>query len=888
MSGYSQHGAAYGQTGGGYGSAYGGAYRQMFHSKAATRRKPVKPPLINYPRRGYGPIHRWLPSWRFVLGTMMFPVGIGAGLFYGAWYTTHIPDNLDSVNSQITTIYYNDAVVLPDGSVQGTPIGTLAKERRIIVDLADLPAYVGNAVVASEDQTFWTNQGVDLRGIARALYNNVRGGQRQGASTLTQQYVERYYTDTVSDYVGKAKEAIMALKVSQEQPKEQILAGYLNTIYWGRGAYGIEAASQMYFGHPSSELTISESAMLAGIIPSPSRWDPSKDEKTARNRFDRTIAMMLQGEFITEAEAQAASFPEYLPPPKLTGGNDGQNGYLINEVVRELTRSGPFAANPEQITTLGLNIITTIDHDLQADAGRIGDCLHPATIAPQVAWVEPEEPAFDGEAQAKFCKDLLGNPDKLPSPNLQMGLVSVDPTNGEYKALYGGQNYAEVQFNFATDGRAQGGSTFKPFTLIAALEEGHQLNEVFDGNSGIEIEGWQSAKALRNYGNISYGNIDLIKATANSVNTVFAQLNIEVGPWHTADIAHTLGIPDVTDPAAAGYIADNPANVLGTASVRPVDLAHAYATIAGDGYEVTPHIVREVHNLRGDTLYEGPTERWLRVPTEFIDATTYALQQVVQSGSGKGALSVKGPNGEFRPIAGKTGSANDNLAAWFAGYTPQLVTVVGLHQDTDDGLGEETITPFGRWKEMTGSTFPVTAWATFMKAALAGQEVIPFHEYTPPLPELPEGCFFDEAEVLICQHEGEDGYWVGDEFVPNPTPSPTPTVPELNYVTVPSGLVGGSYDGAASALSAVGLTPQRVNQQTASAPAGTVISVSSAGQLVPPGSIIVVTVAEALPVVTPPPPPVDPTPEPTPTVTPTGEPVAPPEPPPANILGPKR
>ena len=805
------------------------AYRQTvdwrtLRAQKSANQKRGKRPLINYPRRGLGPVHRWLPSWRVLLGLVLFPAGVAGGLFYGAWYTTEIPDNLDSVNAQITTIYYNDAVVQPDGSVIGTPIGTLAKERRILVDLADLPEYVGNAVVASEDQTFWTNNGVDLRGIARALYNNIRGGSRQGASTLTQQYVERYYTDTVTDYVGKAKEAVMALKVSEAQPKEQILNGYLNTIYWGRGAYGIEAASQMYFGHPAAELNISESALLAGIIPSPSRWDPSKDEATAKLRWERSISRMAQGGFITAAEAESASFPAYLPPPQLTGGNDGQAGYLMNEVVRELSRSGPFAENPEAITTRGLNIITSINHDLQAEAERIANDI-----------------PLDGDHPA--------------SPNLQMALVSIDPTNGEYVTLYGGKNYAEVQFNFATDGRAQAGSTFKPFTLIAALETGHRLSEVFNGDSGIEIEGWDSPTNLRNYGNISYGDIDLIKATANSVNTVFAQLNIEVGPYHTTDVAHQLGIPDITNPAAAGYIADNPANVLGTASVRPVDLAHAYATIAGDGYEVTPHIVREVHSLTGDVLYEGPTNRVPRVNPEIIDATTYALQQVVKSGSGKPALQVKGPGGEFRPIAGKTGTANDNLAAWFVGFTPQLVTVVGLHQDTADGTGEEPITPFGKWREITGSAFPVTAWTEFMQVALADQPVIPFPDYTPPPPEVPENCYLDETETLVCFEENPEDGWVDGGNVP----TAPPTIPPIEYVMVPEGLVGTNVSTATSILSGLGLNSEIVYEEIdpALVAPDTVRAVMSAGQAVPPGSTIRLTVAKA-PILAPPPEPTPP------------------------------
>jgi membrane peptidoglycan carboxypeptidase len=763
---------------------------------------------------------------------------LAAGVFVAAWYTTHIPEGLDSVNDQITTIYYSDGV---------TQIGTLAKERRVIVDIADLPDYVGNAVVASEDQTFWTNVGVSPTAIARAVFNNLIGGQRQGASTLTQQYVERYYTDTVTDYIGKAKEGIIALKVTAEQPKEQILSGYLNTIYWGRGAYGIEAASQAYFGKPAAELTVSESAMLAGIIPSPSRWDPSKDEATARSRFERTLGMMFDGGFITQEQVESAAFPAYLPPPTLTGGNDGQAGYLMNEVVRELSRTGPFADNPEQITTKGLNIVTTIDKTLQDEAVRIAQIP-----------TEGDKPASD---------------------HLQMALVSIDPSNGEIVTLYGGDDYSKVQFNYATDGRAQGGSTFKPFTLIAALQHGHLLNEVYNGDSGIPIEGWDSPKALNNYGGISYGEIDLVTATANSVNTVYAQLNIAIGPEFTADVAHQLGIPDVTNPGAPGFIADNAANVLGTASVRPIDLARAYSTIASGGFETTPHIVREVRSIQGDILYRGATEQTMRVETEIIDATTYAMQQVVLQGSGKGASAVRGPNGEARDIAGKTGTANDNLAAWFVGFTPQLVTLVGLHQDTADGLGEETITPFGRWREITGSSFPVTAWTEFMQVALAGKPVVPFNDYKPPPPVLPLGCTLNEETNEIMCPEGcvlennvltcAEGCFIdeiGSFVCPTPTPTPTPTE---ELVMIPD-LTGSTAEAAGATLAAFGLSASYSYQESTVAIPGTVLSVGGAGTFVPVGTVVNVVVAQAPP--SPSPSPTDPTVSPSPTETPTDPP----------------
>ncbi|MDR2703591.1 MAG: transglycosylase domain-containing protein [Cellulomonadaceae bacterium] len=787
--------------------------------KVANKRR-----FWDYPASGYGPVRRWLPSWRVVLGTGLSVTAFGAGVFTSAWFNNDIPSNLDTVNDQLTTIYYSDGV---------TELGTLAKERRILVNYTTLPQYVGEAVVASEDQTFWTNIGVSPKGIARALYNNLKGGARQGASTITQQYIERYYTDTSTGYLGKAQEGILALKITQQQEKEQILQGYLNTIYWGRGTYGIEAASQAYFGHSATELSVSEAALLAGIIPSPSRWDPDVNEAQARFRWQRTLDYMAALGTISAEEAQTAVFPHYLPKPNYQGANAGQAGYLINEVVRELRAAPQFVGDPESIETRGLKIITTIDKDLQDEAVRIYEEI-------------PRE----------------GDPHPA-SPQLQMALVALEPMNGEYKALYGGQDYATAQFNFATDGRAQGGSTFKPFTLIAALEDGHQLYERFDGNSGIPIEGWDSKSNLRNYGGISYGTIDLLTATANSVNTVYAQLNIEIGPEKTAEVAHRLGIPDVTNDQAPGYIAANAANVLGTASVRPVDLARAYATIAGGGYAITPHIVRDVFTLKGELIYRGPTERQLVAEPEVMAATAYAMERVVTSGSGRVAQQVKGPDGGLRDIAGKTGTANDNLAAWFAGFTPQLVTVVGIHQDTPDGRGEEPITPFGKWREMTGSSFPVTAWAEFMQVALEGQPVEKFLPYTMPPnpePEPEELCVAqgESGEDGVIGADGEDGA-IGTGCIPanaedplNPDGVPgqpgqsgqpeAPTV-ESRLVEIPTGLEGKPIADVAAVLKALGLQLATQYSDSDAIEPEHVISVQSAGIQVPEGSTITVLVS---------------------------------------------
>ncbi|MDR2723461.1 MAG: transglycosylase domain-containing protein [Cellulomonadaceae bacterium] len=771
--------------------------------------------LWNYPRKGLGPIRRWLPSWRVVLGAFIAVVAMVGGLVGAAWATTSIPDNLDSVNDQLTTIYYDDGV---------TEIGTLAKEKRIKISYGDLPEYVGNAVVASEDSTFWTNSGIDPKGIVRALVNNLSGGSRQGASTLTQQYVERYYTDSTTTYAGKAKEVILAMKVSQAQSKEEILQGYLNTIYWGRGAYGIEAASKAYFGKSAKDLTISEAAMLSGIIPSPTRWDPAVNEDQAKARFDRSIKRMTEAGFITQGEAAEAAFPEYLPKPDLANSKGGQAGYLMNEVVRELTRKGGlYADNPESLETHGLKITTTIHKPFQDQAVVVADSI-------------PHE--GDGAA----------------SPNLQMALVSIDPTNGEIKTLYGGKDFVERNFNYATDGRAQGGSTFKPFTLIGALEEGVSLQQRFNGNSRAVIPGYptEGNRGPQNFGNISYGDITLEMATANSVNSVYAALNMEIGPERTAQIAHQLGIPEAAE-GSPGFIADNPANVLGTASVRPLDLTAAYATIAGAGQRITPHIVRSVAQLDDTIIYNGPTNRTPVISQGTMGCAVEAMQKVVTEGSGKPASAVKGPHGEFRPIAGKTGTSQKNVSAWFAGFTPQLVTVVGLHQDKADGTGEESITPFGQWRrsEITGGSFPVTAWADFMKVALADEPVVQFEKCVPVKPS-------NSPSPSMSEEPSEE---------PEPSPSESATQdPQAGWVTVPDGLVGKQQSDVKATLAVLGLS-MNVSTQASDQPAETVLSISGVGTKVPPGSTITVVVSSG-PAVAPPTEPAVPSTEPTEPATP--------------------
>jgi len=727
----------------------------------------------NYPRPRKGPVQRWLPSWRIVVGTLLTGTALGAGLFVAAWSTTTIPRGLEDVQFQATTVYWGN----------GKELGTFAEQKREIVQLEDLPPYVGNAVVASEDSSFWTNNGIDLKGIGRAALNNLKGGGRQGASTLTQQYVERYYLNTTTSYAGKAREAIIALKVAQTQPKEEVLENYLNTIYWGRGTYGIQAASQEYFNKDAKDLTPSEAAMLSGIIPSPVNWDPSVNLEQAQERWKRSMREMHKQGYITDEEYAKGEFPKFQKKKEATNTQGGQKGYLLAQVKKELVKSesnpGGLLESEQELETRGLKITTTIDQKLQKTAVEVEKTLH------------------EGGTYGKANK------------NIRMSLVSMDPATGAIKALYGGPDYVKQSLNTATQDVVQAGSTFKPFTLMAALEDGHTLDEKYDGNSPYYYkdpdtgEEWEP----KNFGGYDYGQIDLTRATANSVNSVYGALNVEIGPEKTAEVAHRAGIRKSTEIDAV------PSNVLGTASVYPIDLARAYSTIAAGGYRTTPHIVAKVETLDGTVLYEGPKEQEKEFDADVTTAATYAMTKVVEEGSGEPAQALG------RPVAGKTGTSNDNKSAWFAGFVPQLTTVVGLRQyetlDLEAGKmgGQADIDRFGEWQEITGGSWPVRAWTDFMQVATDGMDVEEFPEYVPPQPTF--------------------------------TPSPTPSETEEETVTVPD-VTGWDIAKATRELEKLQLVVS-TRAQNSDQSKGTVLETRGAGQEVPVGTTVTLVVSTGQP-----------------------------------------
>ncbi len=493
---------------------------------------------------------------KWVLGIFAALLAAGIGLFAYMYITTEIPEPEKFALAEKTTVYYADGT---------TEIGSYAEQNREIIDCAVLPDYVGNAIVASEDRSFYTNKGIDLYGIARALYTNLTTGSRQGGSTITQQYAERYYLGETTSYSGKLREAFLAIKIAQAQDKSQVLCNYMNTIYLGRGAYGIQAAAKAYFNKNASDLTLSESAMLAGIIPAPSSWDPAVNQEQAEKRYDRVLSIMKEDGYITAQEKKEAQFPA-VSEIQQSNQMAGANGYLLTTVKNELVNSKAFTA--DDLETGGYKIVTTLDKDMQDEIQQVGDT----------------------------------RPEGMPE-SIQVGGIAVDQKTGSVKAMYAGNDYLTKQLNNATQATFEPGSTMKPFGLLGAAQEGVNFNTLFNGNSGLTFETTPGTTAqVPNALNTNWGYINLYQATANSVNTVFMEVNKHLGAANLAKIAHQAGIEeDIAE--------DTTYNILGINGITVWDLAQGHSTIANDGVKNTLHIVDTVLTSDGSKeLYKTAQE----------------------------------------------------------------------------------------------------------------------------------------------------------------------------------------------------------------------------------------------------------------------------------------
>jgi len=638
------------------------------------------------------------------LGVLALGFSFVAGVFlFGfAYFTVSIPDPNAYVNSQSTIIQYAD----------GTEIGRIGSENRTVVTLAEIPQHVRNSVMAAEDRSFYSNRAISPIALAAAVWDNlITLGKGRGGSTITQQYAKTAFLTPERSIQRKVKELVISIKLENQFTKDEIFENYLNTIYFGRGSYGVQTASQVYFGTTVDKLTIAQAAVLASILRSPGLYDPGfKEENLPRleNRFKYVIDGLVDEGWLSEEKAAKIKFP-IINPRVTSGALAGPKGYVISWVERELNQLG---FTDEQLMIGGYIIKTTLVKNAQEAA---------------VAAVSKEAPG------------------KAPE-NLHIGLVAIKPGTGEILAMYGGQDYLKYQFNAATQGITSGGSSFKVFTLVAALEEGIPLSSVWNGDTPkVYDDGIGRAYVVNNYGEQSMGDMSLLTAMEKSVNTIFVPLGMKAGLEKVVDVARRAGVPDSVEMIAA------PSVSLGAASPHVIDLANAYATFAAQGVYAKPFIINEVQGPNKGILYQGRIQAQEVFRKDVMADLTYALSRVTTSGT----AAVVGSR-VARPTAGKTGTSNDNASAWFNGYTPEVAASVAFYRDD----ATQSLNGIGGLTSVTGGSFPARIWAEFVKGYLKNT----------PVQEFPAPAYIGGTEPINLINAIPQ---MDPALIP-PSPSPTP------------------------------------------------------------------------------------------------------------------
>jgi penicillin-binding protein 1A len=565
----------------------------------------------------------------------------------------------------------------------GQVIGHFSEQDRVDVPLTKVAPVVIDAVVSTEDRHFFTEGAINPTSSARALLSDLHGsGGLQGGSTITQQYVKQAYLSPKRTLTRKFEEAVIAFRVAQSQPKKQILDEYLNTIYWGRGAYGVQAAAQAFFAKNADQLDLPEAALLAGIIKNPGGADPAYDPKLAREYQAASLKAMVRDKKITQAQADAAlakPFPSYVIPPATSGsGSTGAAGsdYFLAAVRSQLYR----AYGRQAVDGGGLRVYTTLDPTLQSEAystvyGTSASALHPDKGDPSGA------------------------------------VVSIDD-QGHVLAMVGGQNYGRSSVNLALGAAGggtgrQAGSTFKAFMLAAVVQAGYSVNSVIPSPGQITIPDGNGPGApwkVTNYeGEAPAPALSLVDATAKSVNTVYAQVVEKLGADKLDAMAEEMGIPRSALPHP--YLSQ----VLGTADVSPLDMAAAYSTLASGGNYHSPLLITKVTTTAGKPLpLPGRASSHQVLTASQAAVEDYVLQRVVQGGTGVSA------GGIGSPVAGKTGTTENSGDAWFIGYTPKITTAMWM------GYADSvrTMDGFRGLTSVTGGTIPAELWHDYMSAAL--------------------------------------------------------------------------------------------------------------------------------------------------------------------------
>ncbi|MEU3714115.1 transglycosylase domain-containing protein [Streptomyces catenulae] len=630
---------------------------------------------------------RLFPTWRMLLGTGALLVLLVGGALVAGYLLVDIPAANSAARAQSNVYLYADGSELArDGDIN-----------RENVALSQIPRRIQRAVLAAEDRDFHTESAVDPAAMLRAAWNTATGKGKQSGSTITQQYVKNYYLGQEQTLTRKAKEFFIAIKLDREESKDKILEGYLNTSYYGRNAYGIQAASQAYYGKNVDQLSTGQGAYLAALLNAPSAYDvTAHPENRARvlARWKYVLNGMVKEHWLSAADRDAMTFPDPLSTTT-PAGLTGQRGYVVKAVTDYLTDH--HLVDEDTLRSGGYRITTTLERHRQ-------DALGHAVKAKLTGRLSDTRPV-DAYVRA--------------------GGASIDPATGRVVALYGGTDYAKQYVNSATRRDYQVGSVFKPLVFASAVQNrsvtqsGARItpNTPYDGtNKRMTVQrGHATGFAPANEDNRSYGQITVTAAMDKSVNAVFAQMGIDVGPAKVKDTAVALGVPE----DAPGLASAQGAISLGTATPSVLDMAQVYATLAHHG-RLRPYTLVDKVTKDGRELTLPHRPETTAVGRSAADTTTSMLRNVVEGGTATAA------QGAGRPAAGKTGTAEDDKAAWFAGYTPELATVVAVLGQNPKTAAQEPLYGAAGLPRVNGGGFPAQIWADYTAAALRGKPVRTF------------------------------------------------------------------------------------------------------------------------------------------------------------------
>ncbi|MEU1280226.1 transglycosylase domain-containing protein [Streptomyces sp. NPDC005805] len=702
-------------------------------------------------RSGRGGIRRFF-TWRKMLGTFFGLCLLAMGAFFVVYLLVPVPKANAEAEMQSNVYKYSD----------GSILGRTGDVNREIVGLDEIPKDVQYSFVAAENKTFFQDSGVDFKGTLRGLKNTLSGQGKQGGSTITQQYVKNYYLDQDQTVTRKLKELVISLKVDQKKSKSEILAGYMNTSYYGRGAYGIQAAAQAYYRVDAEKLTVEQGAYLAALLQAPSQYDwavASKDGKAlVKERWNYVLDNMVEEDWLDAGKRAGMTFP--VPKePRPAPGMQGQTGYLVDAAKKELARQGLTEAD---LDAGGWTITLNIDKKRQK--------------------------ALENAVQEKLEDELDREGSKVDA-TVQAGATSVDPKTGKVVALYGGTDYVKHYISNATRRDYQPASTFKPVVFASALENESTtqkgspigLNTVYDGTSRRPVVGSDTPFAPQNDLGRSHGPVSVQTSLNRSINSAFAQMAVDVGLDKVKKTALELGVPDVNFP-------ERPAISLGVMGASTMDMAGVYATLDNHGKKITPAVVAKAEH-KDRTVELADPVGGQAVSRETADTVTSGLTGVVRNGSG---VAAAGPY----QAAGKTGTSEQNRSAWYAGYTPELTTVVALFGEKADGTGQVSLTGTANSGRANGGGFPARIWGAYTTDALNGGSDARFDlevaEPASPEPD-PSPSKSESPDPTPSESESESespdpSPSKSESTSPDPTPSDPTSKPPL-----PSPSGGGTF-----------------------------------------------------------------------------------------------